>query len=92
MSVGHDLLAGVAAVHHEGVAETLNDWAAALLEAAGSPFDGGVSDALVVVDGDVAAQRWVLADDVVNSPFVEKFDRDILSNYFIHRILPLSII
>lgn len=54
---GHELLAVVAAVHHEGVGETLNDGAVGLAEALGSITTSGVGDVDGRPDLDVVATR-----------------------------------
>jgi len=52
---GHELLAVVAAVHHERVGEALNDGAVGLAEALGGIATGGVRDIDGVAEGDVVA-------------------------------------
>jgi len=54
---GHELLAVVAAVHHEGVGETLNDGAVGLAEALGGITTSGVRDVDGGADLDVVAAR-----------------------------------
>ncbi len=62
----HELLSVVAAVHHEGVGETLNDWALGLAETLGSITTSGVGDVdwgadLDVIAGEsyVSRRSWV---------------------------------
>lgn len=52
---GHELLSVVAAVHHQGVGETLNDWALGLAETLGSITSSGVRDVDWSADLDVVA-------------------------------------
>ena len=52
---GHELLAVVAAVHHEGVGETLDDGALSLAETLGGVTTGGVGDVDGGTDLDVVA-------------------------------------
>jgi hypothetical protein len=58
----HELLAVVAAVHHERVGETLNDGALGLPEALDSISAGGVGDVDGRADLDVIAAFIALAD------------------------------
>lgn len=53
----HELLSVVAAVHHQGVGETLNDWALGLAETLGSITSSGVGDVDWSADLDVVAER-----------------------------------
>ena len=53
---GHELLAVVAAVHHEGVGETLNDGAVGLSEALGSILASRVGDIDGVAERDVVTR------------------------------------
>lgn len=52
----HELLSVVAAVHHQGVGETLNDWALGLSESLDSISSGGVGDVDGLADLDVIAK------------------------------------
>ena len=56
---GHQLLAVVAAVHHQGVREALDNGAVRLAEALGSIATGGVRDVNMRTDLDVVAVRKV---------------------------------
>lgn len=59
---GHELLAVVAAVHHQRVGEALNDGAVGLAEALGGIATGGVRDVDGGADLDVvAAKRWFVS-------------------------------
>lgn len=53
----HELLAVVAAVHHQGVGETLNDRAVGLAESLDGISAGGVGDVDGVAQRDVVAVR-----------------------------------
>lgn len=52
---GHELLAVVAAVHHQGVGKTLNDWALCLPEALDGVLASGVGEVDRCADVDVVA-------------------------------------
>lgn len=54
---GHELLAVVAAVHHEGVGQPLDDGAVGLAETLDSVATGGVGDIDGVAEGDVVTIR-----------------------------------
>ena len=73
---GHELLAVVAAVHHEAVDETLNNGALSLAEALLVVSPGGVGDVDFVlgllVDRDVVDERHVSDVDCLVVPLVEK--------------------
>jgi len=76
-SDGHDLLAVVSAVHHEGVDESLDDWALGLSESfnlvsAASMWKilgVSVGAGQVILEGDVVDR------DVVGGPSSEELDR-----------------
>ena len=68
-----ELLAVVAAVHHEGVDESLDDGALGLAETLGGEAAGGVGKELGH-DGDVVLQGEVGDDHVVAVPLVEQLD------------------
>lgn len=53
---GHDLLSVVAAVHHEGVGETLNDGALGLAESLGGVTASRVGEVDGLTDLDVVAE------------------------------------
>ena len=53
----HELLAVVAAVHHQRVGETLDDWALCLSEALDCVSAGGVGDVDGLADLDVVTVR-----------------------------------
>jgi len=57
----HELLSVVAAVHHERVGETLNDWALGLAETLGGITSSRVGDVDWSADLDVIAVESLLA-------------------------------
>ena len=56
---GHELLAVVASVHHEGVDEALHDRALGLAEALGGVATGAVGEepGVLLLDGDVVLEK-----------------------------------
>lgn len=62
---GHELLAVVAAVHHQRVGKTLNDGAVGLAEALNGVATSGVGDVDGVADRDVIAVRVYMLVHVV---------------------------
>jgi hypothetical protein len=73
---GHDLLAVVAAVHHERAGEALNDRALGLLEALLLEAAGSVGHELreLRLDGDVVLEGDVSHGDIIVAPLVEELD------------------
>ena len=75
---GHDLLAGVTAVHHEVVNEPLDEWAVNLVESLVLISAGGVWDhnLLLLVDGNVVNESAIelVEINIAVSPLSKKLD------------------
>lgn len=65
---GHELLAVVAAVHHQGVGEALNDRALGLAESLLCISAGGVGDVDWGADLDVIAEEGDVSQEFADSP------------------------
>jgi len=70
----HELLSVVAAVHHQGVGETLNNGALGLAETLGGEATGSVGQVDGGLDLDVVDQGDILDLDIVVGPLVEEAD------------------
>lgn len=75
----HQLLSVVASVHHEGVGETLDNWALSLAESLDVEATSGVRKVLLelvlLVHGKVIRNCLVRDNDVIEGPWNEKHDQ-----------------
>jgi len=73
-SDGHELFTVISSVHHQGVGETLDDWALGLSESLLGVSSGGVGDVDRSSDLNVIGQGDISDLDILVTPLVEELD------------------